>query len=537
MQDGAKKVLSLIEDPVNQSLRDFIAISKKEFDLDNVVGELAKYDSLDKLKEQASDVANHVVQRILGKAVAVLNKADFKNLVGFVQAVAHDEQTFFTQFDAVLKEAANQNFTADIGLSYGRSDETTALIDVDIRLQNADGTNNAVGLGFMRSAGLGDFSQILKKYDPSVVRLRAGTLTHNLSTSSGVTINIAGWHRNFQYQSVFKAVVNTEQQIRATANGMLHVFTNVDMTASHDKTLKTNKHEQEMHSNFVLSFIGDSTAATMDPDDRAYVLEVITATSAAYSMRLVDNNTTPDKLNRMLSFAADLGLDQRGAKPAALFPILQLKNNSYGPMEADYDVRFSEAGLKRLFSITATADDIQTILRKIVMANYLGTGIEPVAWLFCSNAVRDLALGNPNFIDADTVLGSLPKIDFEVPFQGLLPVITNTQSIRTLASTLFLIADGLIKAFMKLQSDVQLGNATLLSLQTASKSFADALNSFDAQTDLCQGTSNPLFAVFDHLIRLATPAMQARSSALSLKLGPANQPDQQKTLLFQLVAA
>ena len=113
-------------------------------------------------------------------------------------------------------------------------------------------------------------------------------------------------------------VVNAERQIRPSAGGMLHVFTTVDMSAGHGLTRKTSRHEQEMHSNFTLRFIAECRVPTLPDDDRKYLLEVITASTATYKSQLIDSNTTPEKLDRMLSFAKQLGLDARGANVDAL---------------------------------------------------------------------------------------------------------------------------------------------------------------------------------------------------------------------------
>jgi hypothetical protein len=540
LQDAAAKALSLVEDDAHKDIRDFIALSKQEFDLDNIVNELAKFDSLDKLKAQASDAANHVVERILGKAVAAIDKNDFNNLVKFVQAVEKGEQGFFGKLDQLLKEAAGQKFTADINLAYESSSETDALIDVDIRLQNSDGTDNADGLSFMRSAGLADFTAILQRYDPGVVQLRQGKLTHKMSTSNGIKVNITGWHSNFQYQSSYLAVVNTERQIKPASNGMLHVFTTVDLSASHDITRKTSKAEQQMHSNFALRFIAENTMKAMTPDDRAYVLDVITASTASYSQKLVDSNTTPEKLNRILAFAAELGLDKKGATMDALKPILKLNGNSFGAIQADYEVRFSEVGLSRLFAAPGPLDlaAVHTILRQIVMSAYLGdAGLEPVAWQFCCDKIRDLALGNPNFVNADSVIDSAGNIHVEVPFPGLVPNLSlHDSTVRALVAMLFRVEASLIDGLTQIHNAVQVGHFTLDALEKASKTLANSLDAFDSEARLGDQTAHPVFAVFERLIQLATPAIEARSSALTLTLGPTTQPAEQKTMLFQLVA-
>jgi hypothetical protein len=393
----------------------------------------------------------------------------------------------------------------------------------------------------MAQAGLGNYAGILRNFDPAVLLLRAGTLTHNISTSTGVTINIAGWHQNFQYQSVRKVVMNAERQISSTPNGMLHVFTNVDVAVSHDGTRTSNKHVQEMHSAFMLRFIADSTKPTMEPKDRDYVLDVITATAATYTSKLVDNQTTPAKLARILLLARELGLDREGANIPALAPVLHPNNNgNFGPMEATYNVRFSAAGLGNLFQSTGPLDvgAIRSILRAIVLSNYVGDGIEPVAWLYCSNLALQLVHDNPNeFVSVQSTLDNAHDLLIENPFPTLPIKIENNQTFRTLALTLFNIETSLINAFTMLHDEVQKGEIALAELEKASKHFGDALNLFDSEADLSNGTLNQMFAVFDRLIQLSTPADQVRSSVLELKVGPPDDPDKQKALLFQLVAA
>jgi hypothetical protein len=545
LQAAAQKAASLITDPVHQEIRDFIAVAKKDLDLDQIVGQIAAVDTPAGLATKLSDVAQGVVQRIIGTAVGKISNDDFKALTGFIQKVQSGEASFFKKFDEILQAAASQSFTMDIGLAYASSDEHTALIDVDIRLLNDDAgrTPCTKGQGFMRSAGLGNFSEILAKYDPSVVRLRQGNLTHNFSSSHGLTINIAGWHNNFQYSDMHKVVTQSDQQISSTPAGMLNVFTTVEMSATHDRVRKMNQHEQEMHSNFTLRFLAQTHSTVDDPKfnkrDQDYLLDVITGQAATYSSTLSDSNTTPAKLNNLLAFAAELGLDQKGATQTALAPVLKLTGGNFGPVSANYQVQFSKQGLDSLFkkgTPDVTEGQIRTILRRIVMSNYAGnTGLAPVAWLYCSDKVRLLAADDPiNFVTAGTILQNVLSdgVVFTVPvFAGTQPANLNQPINRQLVGTLFSMERGLIAAFLGLQKLVKQESIELADLEKSSNAFGSALNSFESQTQLSGSTTSPTFAVFDGLIQLATPGSQARDSALSLQIGPAGATHQ---LLFQL---
>jgi hypothetical protein len=342
---------------------------------------------------------------------------------------------------------------------------------------------------------------------------------------------------------MYKVVVNSDQQIQSTPSGMLNVFTTVDLSAQHDQSKKTDKHVQEMHNNFTLRFLAEThttvTDSKFNQKDKDYLLDVITGQSATYSSTLSDTNTSPVKLGHLLAFAQELGLDVKGATLDALQPVLQKgADGNYGPVNASYRVKFSEQGLSSLFKNGNVTDvQIRKILRRIIISNYAGdVGLAPVAWLYCSDQVRDLALGQGGFITSDSILGDALQehlVQIEVPFGGMTPVVTNNMFVRRQVTTLFLIEKTLINAFLQLQTVVKKQGIALQDLEKPAKSFGDALNSFESMAELSQGSSSPTFAVFDGLIQLATPASQARDSALALKVGP---PTAEHQMLFQLVS-
>src|SRR4029077_9261207 len=103
------------------------------------------------------------------------------------------------------------------------------------RLRNADGSPNATGQRYMQAAGRGDFQEVLANFQPEVVRLRKGVLSHTVSSGTTLQFNVAGWHHKFSYQSMHRVIVDTEQQIRDSGHGLLTVFTTVDMTADAER--------------------------------------------------------------------------------------------------------------------------------------------------------------------------------------------------------------------------------------------------------------------------------------------------------------
>ena len=199
IQKKVDDTLSLVKDQAHSDIRDFIALAKSKFGLEPLFNEIAKFDSVDKLKAQASDEAQHLFQRLTGKLLDSIPPADLQQVFKIAKQIADGTADFWKHFDDALTAASSQSFTLELNAAWERSDETTALIDVDINLQDVRGRT------FLRAAGVGDFSDILANYNPQVVRLNKGSLTHNLQSSQGVKINIVGWHLNFQYENSFQA--------------------------------------------------------------------------------------------------------------------------------------------------------------------------------------------------------------------------------------------------------------------------------------------------------------------------------------------
>ena len=101
--------------------------------------------------------------------------------------------------------------------------------------------------------------------------------------------------------------------------------------------------------------------------------------AARYNLVLDDESTTQRELAQYLSFADDFGLTASDkATEAALVPLLPTDaNGNYGAVSINYDVRFTEEGLRSLFGTAFTSSDevfLRRIMRLIVLANYIGKG-------------------------------------------------------------------------------------------------------------------------------------------------------------------
>lgn len=535
-QKRIKDALSLIRDQTYAEIRNVIQIANEHFDVERYLKALEAIDSPDHLKNTASHQLKNFVSRLLGRSLDSLNPKDLKVAFDIVQQVAKARESLWNTFDQKIKDAAQQNLSLSLHKEFNRSDERTALIDLEVKLlDEATGVPNLTGQRLMRAAGRGDFRELLTNYQPDIVRLHEGSLTHQLSRQSLLRINIAGWHREFNYEEMHRVIVNSEQQIRTSSAGQLTVFTKVDMNAESERRRHgRSKSEETMHTNFLLRFLGETHQilkdSQLEKQDLQYLVDVVTGQSASYDVTFTDKDTSPAELAEYLVFARDLGLDAVGATAQGLTPYLKLDQGSYGPISAVYEVRYTESGLRNLFSQATNEKQIRQILRKIVLANYAGQGrIAEVAWLYNSDDVKQLWDTNRNnFIDADSILGNA-QIRVASPIQGIQPgTISNSRFNRILVAGLFMIEDDLVKAFSKLQKLLSSNRPIpIKQFEDTLADFGSVLNRFD-QRDL---GDNSVFAVFDGLIRLHSPVQEARSSALRLT---SQRDGQERTMIFIL---
>ena len=518
LQKLVQDALAMIKDTAHQDIRDFVQLAKEQFGLDPFFNQLATISSPDSLKALANQKLGHFIERLIGDAIEHLNGNALKKAFHVVQQVVAKRDEFFQKFDQILKHAAAQSFTMDLHAAYSRATESTALIDVEIKLQESDGTPDATGLRFMQAAGRGEFQEVLANFQPSVVKLREGVLTHKITRQTSLSFNIAGWHRNFNYESMHRVIVNADQQIRDAGTGLLTVFTTVDMAADSERRKRGTKSEETVLTNFLLRLLAETKVSdsSFDKNTQLYSLEVITGMAAQYSVTFTDTDTSSAELDDYLLFAKQLRLDQVGATRDALAPVLEFKNGSFGKTESAYEVRYTAQGLQKLFTTRANNSDIKQILRRIVLANYFShPTLHDVGWLYGSDDVRVLFDQNQNnFINTESILGNatvtlaspIPGVSAPTRFQ-------NSFMIRNDVAILFRIESRMLRAFGDLTALLTGRNIKTGDLEDRLASFGEVLQSFDG---FAMG-ENSVFAVFDGLVLLATPAMEARSSSLTFK--------------------
>ena len=529
--------LSLIRDTAHSEIRDFIQLGKDQFGLDPFFNQLATISTPEGLKGLANEKLGHFVDRLIGGSLDTLNNSkELKEALDIVKKVVAKRDDFFGSFDKILKEAASQKFTLGLHAAYQSATERDALVDVEIRLVNPDGSPNLTGQRYMQAAGRGDFQEVLASFQPEVVKLRNGVLSHHMSRKTSLKFNIAGWHRQFNYESMHTVIVDTEQRIKDSGTGLLTVFTSVDMNVGSQRRKRGSKAEEAVLTNFLLRVLGETKVSdsSFDKDTEQYAIDVITGMAVNYSVTFTDSNTSTGELDDYLSFARTLGLETVGATRTTIDPFLEFRGDSVGKTGSAYEVRYTRAALETLVEARPDKSDVIRIMRRIVLANYVDEPIlGDVGWLYGSDDVRKLFDKNSNsFVDAASVLGNA-RFRLTSPIEGIHPPsqLRNVREklVRADVATLFMIEDHVVDAFESLTA--LLASATPIktaALEKKLESFGKALDAFDG----FDNGENSIFAVFDGLVQMQGAGNTARASALTFTY---EKGGEERTLVFTLM--
>ena len=511
LQKRVQQTLDLIQGDAHDEIRKVIALAKSKFPLDGFLNSLSTVDSIPKLKALAEDKLGGFIERLIGKGIGQLSNSDLGQTITRLHKILDAAKNFEDNVYAKFKEAAKQSFSFKLHSEYSRASEREALIDVMINLTSDQGK------ALMRAAGHGDFQDILAGFRPELVQINSGVLTHKVTKQSAFSVNVVGWHRGWHYQEMDRVIVAAEQQIKAEGNGAVTVFTTIDMTR--DKERKRNG--ERMFTSFLLRFLGESHGVlAFDKANQQYLLDAITGMAASYGLSFDDPKTSARELSYYLSFASDFGLTTQGATLQDLRAVLPEKApDDFGPIGAEYEVRYTEPGLRALFSAPTPDDAIRQIMRKIVLANYVreSDNLARIGWCYWTQGVFDIwKQGQAEFTNHSSLelkpIHASPFANLSAPDKVALD---RTQLF--VLSTLFFIEEKMVEGLQKLQTMIQGAGSETRKIQphefeNALSKIGDALKDFD---DFDEGV-NTVFAVFDQLINLRTPAGKVRASSLKL---------------------
>lgn len=440
-----------------------------------------------------------LAEKILGRP---LDDIPAKKIADRLRTAVNDIASFQEKYYSKLKEVANRSFQAHLQLAYSRSDEKTALLDVEIDLSTQE------GIKLTQLATSGDFSSLLDQYNSRIVRIHQGMFTHSVAKSTQIQINLFG----YQCEDFTQLLQNTEEAIEAHDGGLLHIY-----------TTKTSIEERKKRGGELTAstFLIAATAKALQPEGvREYLIRTLPKMSIQYDLFHQDDDTQPDEMRQMLEFAEVAGIVH--SPDGLLKQLMEEFPQGLGKVNAKYVIRYDSDAVLAAFCLPDHAElsvIIRRMMRSFIATRYVGMPVTNwsarLGFAYSSASLFDQyeKLGFAAFAKSPVTV-NLPASHSKGTSQAvaLLP-----EQKHTLAS-LYSIEDKFIHHYLKLCRSIR-GLKDQQTGITVQKLNQQILNLVGLSDDLNEYRQNAFFAVLDHLIQTGNKGT-IRNSSLVLEITP-----------------
>jgi hypothetical protein len=509
----AEKALDFLNGGWQTQLRDVIDELKSQFHLDRLFGTLAKYDSKDKLLNLADTKLQGVVEKLLGTVWDQIKSSGAGQAVKDLQKALNTINDFKDNWYKKITSALNQSFGLSVNYAYTRTTSDDVLIDVEIDVSTDRGQR------LFNSATHGQFSTVFDTANLSLLRIYQGVLTHELTKSSQLQINVFNW----ETKRIVDVLAQTVNSIEVQPTGLVNVFTT---TASIKE--RTTKKGYSLESNFVMNLVGEAVrpgteSTTEDLEQRKYLVTTVRKFGVTYSFGVTRNVTSASQLTHLFDLAKQVRLIKDAAATAASLDAQF--SSGLGSVTASYVVNYDGDGILDAFQTEQGADlkaIVRDTCRQLVSAQLIassdGGDLEDIgfAYLAGANYTTYIKDGFAAFL-SDNATFQLPAW---APGGSRQATIPSNSSKRQVLLTLYNIETSTADRLDKL--DVTLNTARTHSAPVQESELEDASRGFvEEAADLDKyGCENTFFGVFDAFIEMGSNGKTHRESTLILQITP-----------------
>lgn len=495
--ETAKQLQSFIQDEEYEEVRNVVRFFPETLPLQSVLNRLQQAVDSENLTEVKDEKLLAFAEKLTGKKVDQIGTVQF---LTHLRTALQQLSSFQKSYYGKLKKVVQKSFQANFQWGYCNTNQSTALLDVEVNLREVEGQSLA------SLASRGDFSSLLDHYHSKLVHIHQGIFTHAVNKSTCVQINLFGRiSENFS-----ELLQNSEESIEEHDGGLLHIY-----------TTRTSSEERKRRGGELTSstFLIATAAQSFQPEGvREYLIRTLPKMSIQYDLLQQDDNTDPSEMQQILEFAQMLGLIDQ---PVQL--IQQWRQefpNGFGKVNAKYLIRYHPESLIAAFHasvINGIDQEIRNVMRSFIATRYLR--MSEKSW----SARMGFAYLSAQLFQEYQKKG--PASFISTSFQVTLPewyTKRHPQSVQLLnaqksvLTSLYRLEESFIKAYKKLSQ-------TILSLDSGKTGIAakeldrQVRNLVALSDDLGEYRQNTFFVVLDYLVSLRTKG-KTRDSSLVLEI-------------------
>jgi hypothetical protein len=300
LRDRLNQLDQLVNGKMKDEIRKFVGSVLDELNLTKISAELAKYDTPEKLKDQATLAAQGVVERLTGKAFdKIFSDPTVNEIITGINNFAHHFEQSLTKIGDLIKTATNQQGRVDLSLKYQKAKKGERLLDVEIFVGNPQSPDQE-GLDLYHQATLGNFTNVLRKKKLDHICINSATFTDSLLEKRSLDFHIFGW----DYSQVSSILTNIDRAIEVGDTGLVTVY---KMAVEAERKTVSSKRATQL--NYMLQVAG--TLDGVFPSDESFRQQAVIASTCMknlnnnFDFEIDDSVTSMDELDSYLQIAID----------------------------------------------------------------------------------------------------------------------------------------------------------------------------------------------------------------------------------------
>ena len=505
----AKAALAFVQGTWQPQLKDLADELQRRLRVNTLFADLGGYATKEGLLRLTDTVLQGVAERLLGMAWDKIKASDLGKAAADLHAALEQINAFKDAWYAKLGDALHRSFALAANAAYTRSTSADTLIDVEVDVSTPSGQR------LFQLAALGQFTGLFDRPNVTSVRVHRGTLTHALTESTHLQINVLQWDE----KRLVDVMSRTTNSIEVQSTGLINVF-----TTEASVTERVAKKGYALESRFLVGLAGTASQAPRRTRADDYLVRTLDRIGVTYNLAISNTIASPAELTPYLDLAEYLRIipsaSDFAAALGAQFP------GGLGAVSATYVAKYRADAIFAAFSNTSNAplrDLVRQSSRYLVSAHLINASSRQSDLVTMGFAYRDPAngalydqLGFTGFRDANstvTIPGWFTRgaaREVALPSGGFI-----RQQLITLYGLETSIADGLAK----LDRTIDLARShhapvAESDLESAARSFVDTAAEINEY-----GTINTFFAIFDAFVQQGGGARPA--STLILQITPA----------------
>lgn len=505
----AKAALNFVQGTWQPQLKDLADELQRRLRVNTLFAALGGYATKEGLLKLTDTALQGVAERLLGMAWDKIKASDVGKAAADLHAALEQVNTFKDTWYAKLGEALHQSFSFAANATYTRATSADALIDVEVDVSTPQGQR------LFQLAALGQFSGVFDRPNLNVVRVHRGKLTHELTESTHLQINVLQWDE----KRLVDVMSRTTNSIEVQSTGLINVF-----TTEASVTERVAKKGYALESRFLVGLAGTASQAARRNHADDYLIRTLDRIGVTYNLAISNKVTSPSELTQYLDFAEYLRLIPSAKDFAtalgAQFPA------GFGAVTATYVAKYGADAIFAAFASTSNAplrDLVRQSSRYLVSAHLINASSPQSDLVTMGFAYRDPAngalydqLGFTGFRDANSTVmipgwftrGGAREV--ALPSGGF---------IRQQLVTLYGLETAIAESLAKLDRTIDLARNRHApvgesDLEASARSFVDTAADINEY-----GTITTFFAIFDAFVQQSGGARPA--STLILQITPA----------------